>query len=255
VNGFAQTVRRGVQAARNTAAAWVDLVYPRACAVCGSECHGPGRYLCWTCQGNVEYHSVATFCQQCGRSFAGSMPMPFTCGTCREHRPVFDAARSAAHFRGPIRELLHALKYNRATWLTWDLADLLEACVRLHFATEKIDCVCPVPLHARRRRERGYNQATLLGAELASRLGVRCFPDALRRTRYTETQTHLNADERRRNTADVVAVAPLLAPWLTGRCVLVVDDVMTTGATVGDAARALKAAGARRVLVATVARD
>lgn len=181
--------------------------------------------------------------------------MPFACGACREHRPAFDAARSAAHFRGPIRDLLHAFKYNGATWLCSDLADLLEASVRHHYARERIDCVCPVPLHARRLRERGYNQATLLGRELARRLDVPCFADLLRRTRYTETQTHLDAGERRRNAAGIFASKPILAPWLHDRAVLVVDDVMTTGATVGDAARALRAAGAARVLVATVARD
>lgn len=243
------------KAAHDVAGAVVDLVYPRPCAVCGAACSGPGRYLCWDCQGNIEYHSVNTFCQHCGRSFTGTMPMPFTCGVCGEHRPAFDAARSAAHFRGPVRALLHAFKYSGAVWLREDLVNLLEACVHQHFATESIESVCPVPLHARRLRERGYNQAELLGSELARRLGIPCFPDALRRMRYTETQTQLNAEERRRNAANVFAAKPLLAPWLDRRCVLLVDDVMTTGATVGDAARALKAAGARRVLVATVARD
>lgn len=183
------------------------------------------------------------------------MENPFTCGACRDHAPAFDSARSAAHFRDPVRSLLIDFKYHAATWLCDDLTDLLEACVSHHFRTGDFEAICPIPLHPRRLRERGYNQAGLLAAALAKRLGVPNFPDALRRIRATGTQTRLDAAQRRANAAGAFAVRPLLAPWLHGRSILVVDDVMTTGATVGDAARALKSAGARRVVVATVARD
>ncbi len=242
---------------RSVASALADLAFPRRCASCEISMlpELPGRYLCWDCRGRVEYHSVRTFCDRCGRSFEGAMTLPFTCSACRDHPPAFDAARSAAHFRDPVRGLLLDFKYHGATWLCDDLTDLLEACVANHFTARETELVCPVPLHPRRKRERGYNQAELLAKSLARRLEVPCFSDALRRVRYTGTQTKLDAAQRRSNAAGAFAVSPLIAPWLSDRSVLLVDDVMTTGATVSDAARALRQAGVRRVQVVTVARD
>ena len=121
--------------------------------------------------------------------------------------------------------------------------------------SEPVDCVCPVPLHGARQRGRGFNQAALLARELARRLGVEAFPNAVRRVRNTPTQTHLSAVERRRNVRGAFEPNPVLAGWFAGRVVLLVDDVMTTGATVSEAASALRKAGARRILALTVARD
>lgn len=245
---------RAVAAAGATTA---ELLFPRTCAACGRPMgeDSAGLHLCWDCRGRIEYQGGRIFCDRCGRSFEGVLPMPFLCGACRARPPSYDAARSAAHFRDPVRTLLLDFKYHGATWLCTDLADLLEACVRTHFPEASFEAVCPVPLHPRRRRERGYNQAELLARALSRRLGVPCFPDALRRRRYTGTQTRLDAARRRANLRDAFAPNPVTGPWLEGRSLLLVDDVMTTGTTVGEAARALKAGGVRAVRVVTVARD
>jgi len=244
-----------MQRLRHSAAELADMVYPRSCAICQNTCTGPGRYICWTCQGQIEYHSIQNFCNKCGRSFPGVASAPFTCLDCRKRQPAYTAARSTAHFSGPVRDLLHIFKYRKGSWLAEDLTRMLEACVQHHFPQENIEIVCPIPLHNRRQRERGYNQSQLLGKRLAERLDIPCFGDLLRRTRYTRSQTFLTADERWRNAQGIFAVNPLLKEWLRERTVLVVDDVMTTGATVESASRTLLRGGAGRVLVATVARD
>jgi len=151
-----------------------------------------------------------------------------------------------------LRELLHQFKYEYATWLCRDLADLLQGCVLGHYAAVEVDVVVPVPLHRQKLRDRGYNQAALLAEALASRLGRLYVGDALTRARNTPTQTRLHVRERHRNVRHAFVVQ---APeWVRGRTVLLVDDVMTTGATLSEVAATLKRAGAWRVWAVTVAR-
>lgn len=234
----------------------LDLVFPRTCASCQAVvAETPSRHLCWECARKIRYQSIEAYCSRCGRDIPGPHADAFVCDACRDHPPAFDLARSAAHFSGPVRDLVHLLKYNRGDYLVPDLADLLEACHSRHYADEPIDVLCPVPLHPEKQRLRGYNQSALLASELSRRLGIPSLPDALVRTRDTETQTHLNAEKRRANMRDAFAGNPVLSGWITGRTVLLVDDVMTTGSTLSEAARALRAAGAERILALTVARD
>ena len=234
----------------------LDLVYPRVCLVCHEETDaGPARHLCWECARKIRYQSHEAYCSRCGRDIPGPHADAFVCAACRAHPPGFDLARSAAHFEGPARDLVHALKYHHASYVVPDLADLLEACHSRHYAAEPVDLICPVPLHPARLREREYNQSALLGQELARRTGIPCIPDLLVRTRDTPTQTHLGADARRANVRGAFEVHSVLSDWVEGRTVLLLDDVMTTGATLSEASHALRAAGAVRILALTVARD
>lgn len=244
---------RAAAALRAAGAGLLDLVFPMACVGCG-RAPEPGRNLCWECSRTIRFQSSEGFCPRCGREYPG-MDGATLCGACTRHPPAYDLARSAAHFGGVVRELVHGLKYHAAEHLVPDMADLLEAAVARHYAGERIDFVCPVPLHGSRRRKRGFNQAALLADELARRLGVEAFPRALRRIRDTPTQTHLGADERRRNVRGAFEPNPLFEGWFAGRTALLVDDVMTTGATLSEAALALRRAGAARILALTVARD
>lgn len=234
----------------------LDWLFPRSCAVCHGEVSDtPPRHLCWECARRIRYQSVERFCTRCGRDIPGTAPGPFVCAACTAHPPAFEAGRSAAHYDGPVRTLVHALKYGKDTSVVPDLADLMEACHSRHYAGEPIDAVCPVPLHPRRLRKRGFNQSELLAENLARRLGVPVLRGAIRRVRDTRTQTHLGAAERRANVLHAFAPDDILGEWAAGRTLLLVDDVMTTGATLSSAAAALHAAGADRVLALTVARD
>ncbi len=232
------------------AAALVDLCFPRVCIGCGQSSDRPDRHLCWDCLRSIDVMTDPV-CRCCGDSPHGRVETAFVCGFCRAETPAFGRARSAVRFAGAAREMLHAFKYGSATWLLADLADLLEGCILAHYADIKFDAITGVPLHVRRRRSRTYNQAALLGRSLARRLKLP-YIEALTRVRPTSSQTALSAVARKRNVRGAFAVRdPGVAP---ARRWLLVDDVMTTGATLNEASRALLAVGADWVGAATVAR-
>ncbi len=229
----------------------LDLIYPRSCAGCGCCLAADDSHLCWECKSDIQI-IVHPFCSICGDPLQGRIDHSFTCYHCCESRPHFDQARSAVRFRGILPRMIHHFKYSFAFWLEEDLAELLLACCQTHFDSAAIDFIAPVPLFHARQRDRGYNQSALLAEALARRLRLPCRPRAARRVRDTLTQTHLTADERASNVH--LAFSVPRPSVVFGRRVLLIDDVMTTGATVNECARALKQAGAAQVLVATLAR-
>lgn len=229
----------------------LDLLYPRICAGCAGPVGPEALHLCWDCLASLDYVRDP-FCSRCGDPAAGMVEFTFECPFCRRSDPGFTLARSAVRFRGAIRPALHAFKYKALTALSEDFASLLAGCVTTHFSDTRFDAVLPVPLHPRRERERSYNQSALLAAAVARRLRTACLRDGVQRVRDTDTQTHLSAAERRENVARAFVVTA--RDWLRGRRLLLVDDVMTTGATLAECARALRRAGAASVHAVTVAR-
>lgn len=229
----------------------LDIVYPRVCAGCGGVPEGRGMHLCWDCLSDAVFVRDP-FCSRCGDPVDGAVHHDFNCSWCRRTRPSFDLARSAIRFRGSMKQVMHAFKYERACHLAGDLGGLLAGCVRAHYAGVPFDGVAYVPLHPRKGRERSYNQARLLAVSAARKLGVPVEHRCLRRVRATTTQTRLSAEERKANVRGAFqAISP---EWLDGRRILLVDDVMTTGATVNECAKVLMASGACSVHVVTVAR-
>lgn len=239
--------------ARRLGAGLADWFFPRLCPLCGCVPDRAGRLICWDCFARLPLHAAdAPRCRRCGMHPQGAPGADFLCDACRTMPPGFDQARAAAAFRGSLRELLHAFKYNGATWLRRDLADLLQGCVEACYDPAAIDLVVPVPLHPAKQLARSYNQAALLAATLSRRLGLEMRADRLRRVRPTASQTRLGAAARRVNMRAAFE-APRPA-WVRGRTILLVDDIMTTGATLHEAAATLKRAGAWRVWAVTVAR-
>ncbi len=228
-----------------------DVLFPRACAGCGAAMAADPGYCCWDCLRRLEWVR-SPLCVLCGDPLEGRVAEPVICSACRAHWPAFDRARSAVRFGGLSRDLLHAFKYRHATWLDADFVRWMEPCYRQYFAAAQLDTVTYVPLHPTRERERSYNQARLLARGLAARVpGLRVRP-LLRRVRLTPSQTRLTARDRLANVHGVFTVAHPDAA--RARRVLLVDDVMTTGATVNECARVLKEAGAALVGVLTVGR-
>ena len=164
----------------------------------------------------------------------------------------FDAAYCFGAYDGVLRQLIHLYKYGRMKSMARPLADLL---VRALPRDERFDAVTPVPLHWRRLWSRGFNQSALLARSLARRSGIPMVP-ALRRTRSTAAQAGLSNSSRRKNVAAAFGVrrAGGFARKLAGRRILLIDDVLTTGATAAACANALKRAGAARVALLTIAR-
>ena len=229
----------------------LDLIYPRICVACGRSVGEAQQHVCWDCLAKIQI-VAEPFCAQCGDPAEGTVETRYVCSWCRRTGPHFELARSAARHRGPLRHALHAYKYLQATYLTADFVAMLTACVWTHYRKVDFDGVAHVPLYPARERERTYNQAGLLAAGLAGALRVPLAPRGLRRVRATATQTHLSASERRVNVKGAFEMAD--RSWIEGRRLLLVDDVMTTGATVNECAGVLREAGAASVHVATVAR-
>lgn len=218
----------------------LDLLFPPRCVVCRKV----GVWLCSECVPRLPRIS-GPICACCGTPVSvGSL-----CPSCQKEPLRLEGIRSAAPFRGPVRAAIHYLKYRHAPTLAGPLGELMAGWWREH--PLPVDVMVPVPLHPARLRARGYNQAALLAHALSQRIGVPVDEGALFRVRATASQMRLKAAERRRNVQDAFYCPP---GRVSGRRVLVIDDVCTTGATLEACADALRAGGAIAVWAFTLAR-
>ena len=188
---------------------------------------------------------------QCKTPFINESPLDESgrCRLCRAGVRGYDAAYSFGEYTGALRRLIHLLKYQRIATLARPLAGWLSGALPLQ---ERIDVIVPVPMHWLRLYSRGFNQAALLSAELARRTGLDHAPDALRRIQCATPQARLTGAARRRNVTKAFTVRQ--PGQVAGKRILLIDDVLTTGATLAACARELKRAGASRVVVLTLAR-
>ncbi len=206
--------------------------------------------MCEACIAGLAPLRPEYFCLQCRTPFLNASPLNAQglCGLCAAGLIRFDAAYSYGGYEGNLRTLLHLYKYQRMRPLSVPLGRLM---MRALPRDERIDAIVPMPLHWRRWLSRGFNQSDLLAREVGARSGLPV-EDLLRRTRNTKVQAGLSGRERRQNVKDSFALPdPSRAK---DRCLLLVDDVLTTGATLNAASGALKQAGARRIAILTLAR-
>lgn len=236
--------------AEGWAGALGDLVYPQDCAVCDA---GPIRgAVCGDCRAEL-IAAAGPACPRCALPLGPYEHVDRGCARCRGCSLGFDAAVALGPYQGPIRHLCLRLKHERDAWLARWLMDLVvEARADvLRAAAEDAAAVVPVPLHWWRGWRRGYNQADALAERLARRLR-KPLARPLRRVRWTEKLADLSRTEREEMMRDAFRCGRRAR--LRGRTVLLVDDILTTGATCRFAARALKQAGAKRVVAVVVAR-
>jgi ComF family protein len=233
---------------RNLGRAWRGLLFPPACLGCG-EGLDEGEFLCPACARQVQ-PPPAPLCRQCGAPLAENGGL---CPGCRLVPPAFAHARAVALHHGPLAEAVRRFKYDGRYALGPGLAALLarEAPPEL---LGWADLAAPVPLHPWRLLRRGFNQAQVLARGLEKTGGLTVAPRLLQRLRHTRPQVGLPPRERAANVAGAFGVNPRLAHLAQGRRVLLLDDVLTTGATVGECARVLLAAGAAEVSVLTLTR-
>jgi ComF family protein len=251
----AAIAKAGASVVRTTSRALFSLVFPDDCRVCGRPLHAISRIpVCAGCLSQPEPLSAEFFCVACRTPFANPFPLDAEgrCALCRGGLRGFDAAYCFGGYEGVLRQLIHLYKYGRVKTLARPLAGLLARALP---RDERFDAITPVPLHWRRLWSRGFNQSELLARALARRSGIPMAP-ALRRTRSTAAQAGLSNSSRRKNVAAAFRVrrAGGFARKLAGRRILLIDDVLTTGATAAACANALKRAGAARVALLTVAR-
>jgi ComF family protein len=221
----------------------LDVLFPARCVGCGAY----GSFLCQSCQGELP-RARPPRCPICWRP----QPRAAPCWRCREERPAFQGARSCYLYQGAAREAVHALKYGYVSALAQPMARLMAAYVEEEEVIEA-DLLAAVPLYVRRQRLRGYNQSLLLARELSRLCGLPLAERGLARRRNTPPQAgSADAEARKRNVADAFVAD---RRWAEGKRVLVIDDVMTTGATLDACARALRQAGAASVWALTFARE
>jgi competence protein ComFC len=232
--------------------ATLDLIYPRQCQICGETrwCEN-FSFLCNDC-----FRSAIPIqppcCESCGLPFQGKIQEPFLCPNCSDMKLYFDRAIAIVRFQGVVRRAIHGFKYSHQsywlkvlhTWFIQGADDLLQP--------ETFDLIIPVPLHTLRERERGFNQSWQLIQPLAEKWALASDRNGLVRVRETVTQTNLDRQERLQNLKGAFQVSN--PENIQGKRILLVDDVLTTGATANECARALSQAGATSVLVFTLAR-
>ncbi len=234
---------------RRAFSALSDVVMPPVCLVCRAPIVGHDA-LCARCWREIDFIRPP-LCDRLG------IPLPYDTGgtmisaAAAADPPPYDRARAVAAYAGSMRTLVHALKFHDRHDVRCLLGKWLVAAGRDLVGEAEI--VVPVPLARRRLLARRFNQAALLAGEVARLTGLRYEPLLLERTRATASQVGLSRGQRERNVSGAFAVPARLAGRAEGRRILVVDDVITTGSTVGACARALRRAGAERVDVLALA--
>ena len=254
-NGVGLRARR---AARWVADAVVSVVFPADCRICEGLLTTASRVpVCEACLGAFE-RLGPRICAICGTPLEWRGPFEAeregerVCRLCADHRYGFDRARSYAHYSRGLVQAILLLKFEQieplAEWFAGRLAEL----ARREKLAEGVNVVVPVPLHRERQRERGFNQADLIARAVAKRLGLPYRPVLLMRTKPRPNKHTLSLEERWESVRGAFATLP--GSQVDKQRVLLVDDVMTTGATLDACARALREAGAQRVIGLTVAR-
>ena len=206
--------------------------------------------VCSACLTLPQPLEAECFCASCGTPFVESYPLDQqgVCQPCRENAVHFDAAYSFGSYDHPLQDLIHLFKYAKIESLAEPLGRLL---LRALPRGVEFDMVLAMPMHWRKRWDRGFNQAELLAAPVARKLGLKV-SGSLRRTRHTQAQAGLSEAERKTNLKGAFAVRN--PAQIAQKRILLVDDVFTTGATLRAATEALKSAGAAHVSVLTLAR-
>jgi ComF family protein len=219
------------------------LLLPSSCALCGETA---ADVVCAPCTARY-VQPGGPRCPCCANPLGTDEPPGQACGTCLADAPAYDATIVAADYAAPLDGLVLGLKFGArlplAPWFAGRLVDAVLAAPGWPLP----DLLCPVPLGARRLRERGYNQALEIARPLGRAIGVALQPRLVARSVETAAQSGVAPRERAENIRGAFAVAPGMAGQIEGRHVGVVDDVMTSGHTLNELAATLKAAGAARV--------
>ena len=222
---------------------WPQALLPSSCALCGARCGGA---VCAPC--HAQFVTPSPRCPRCANP-AGALDAQRACGACLMLRPAFDATLAGADYLAPLDQLVLQLKFAGALALAPWFAAVVRDSVLAQPGFVLPDVLCPVPLGPRRLVERGFNQALEMARPLARHLGIPLRARLALRARDTRAQSGVAPDQRGRNLDGAFIVAqdaPALA-LIRGRHIGLVDDVMTSGHTLGELAAAFKRAGAARV--------
>jgi ComF family protein len=232
-----------------------DLIYPNCCLVCKNNIPPADQrqFICFSCWDKVE-KNLPPFCANCGRHLDPEAIEKNACPGCSKYKTnfYFDRAFSPCAYTGAIKNLIHEFKYSGKDYLGKPLGKLMNSFIRdYQLPIQHLDFILPVPLHRSRKRQREFNQAEILSQEVAREFDKKVLTDAFIRVKPTKTQTELTLRQRHQNVEQSFLVTkPRL---IKDANLLLIDDILTTGATANEAAKCLKNAGARKVLLLTLA--
>lgn len=231
----------------------MDILYPKKCLACKEKINpaATNDFVCLQCWGNIK-KNMPPFCHSCGRHLNTKVSTKSICNICIKEPLFFDRAFCPCAYDGVIKKLVWEFKYKNKDYLGKVLSRLMIDFIREYdFGIEYMDLVIPIPLHNARLREREFNQAQVLGDLIAGELNKDISPDTLIRTQPTKSQTGQKNPERFLNVAGSFSLNRRSS--VQGKNILLIDDVLTTGATASEAARVLKNSGAGIVFVLTAA--
>jgi len=225
------------------------LLWPAVCDRCRVAILETDRRLCPDCWNELLQCTTGDYCPGCGKDAGRYAIIDGQCANCQDHKLYFDGIARAGVYDGVLRNLILAFKFHDRTELAGLLRELVDSALQGSGFHDEIDMFVPVPLHWRRRLERGYNQSLIICRKLASAGGH--ISTDLVRTRYTQRQWNLSPAGRRKNVAGAFAVRR--GHKFSGKTICLVDDITTSHATLNECAKTLKAAGAAKVSACVVA--
>jgi len=229
------------------------IVYPRVCLACKQRLPESltDDILCVECRKKIK-KNIPPFCSSCGRHLVIVHSGEKICAECFKKNLHFDRAFSPCRYDGPVKELIHEFKYKNKEYLGGPLSQLMIDFIK-HYAVpiENIDYIIPMPLHPVKLREREFNQAGILGDHIAREFNKSIGHRVLLKQKWTKTQTELSHEERMHNVKNSFRVSD--GNVIKGKNILLIDDVLTTGATASEAAFTLKQYGAAAVFILAIA--
>jgi len=230
-----------------------NLIYPSYCLSCKDKIKTtPEQNLvCFECLDKIE-KNLPPFCLKCGRHLDAKAIQQNTCLSCCNENFYFDRAFSPCKYTSSIKQLIHEFKYNGKDYLGKPLGSLMNTFIKNYSVPiEHLDFIIPVPLHKSRLREREFNQAEILSHQIAREFKKEILSEILVRNKPTQSQTELKIQDRQKNVDNSFWVNR--PEFIKDANLLLIDDVLTTGATASQAAKTLKEAGAKIVLLMTLA--
>lgn len=219
------------------------VLYPQTCCFCGKIC---GSDICHECEKEIEYISKPV-CDKCGKPITYGEGQ--LCFDCSKQPMFYEQGRSLWLHKGPVKQGIYQFKYHNRRYYGLYYADELYRCHEETIRQWGIDVIIPVPLHRKRKRKRGYNQAEIVARQLGKRMGILVDTRAVVRSKYTTAQKELSHSERKQNVRDAFEVVRMKEKV---KNILIIDDIYTTGSTINELSRILRKKGDFRVFFLTI---
>ncbi len=228
-----------------------SALFPEVCYFCGSSVTGEGSVICADCRNSIRIVSEP-FCDLCGLPLSTFDDFASTiCGRCLTKPPPYDKARYGVYYEQSVRTGITRLKFHSSLFNVRPIGELLVQAFNTHYSSERFDSIIPVPVHRKRLISRGFNQAISVSKRLSESTGIFLDRTALVKSRDTAPQVGLPRSKRLVNLKNAFNISS--PERISGKRILIIDDVSTTGATVSEAARAVRKVGAAYVAILVVA--